>query len=115
MDSVYPYGHRRYAMTLVLNDDYEGGGIVFPEYNNKAYKPSLCSAIIFPAPLFHKVLEVTKGTRYVIVSFLLGDSEAKYKKKFIKFTENNNNLDSYKIKVKRDMRNLIVDDICPQK
>ena len=32
-DTIDPHLHRRYAMTLVLNDDYEGGGIAFPEYN----------------------------------------------------------------------------------
>ena len=97
-------------MTLVLND---GGGIVFPEYNNKAYKPSPLSAVIFPAPLFHKVLEVTKGNRYVIVSFLLGDTEAEYKKNFISSEGKYNNLSSYN--VKRDLRNITIDDICPQK
>ena len=33
-DTIFPHLHHRYAMTLVLNDDYEGGGIAFPEYNS---------------------------------------------------------------------------------
>ncbi len=114
-DSVYPYGHRRLAMTLVLNDDYEGGGIIFPEYNTTVYKPVPCTAIIFPTPLFHQVLEVTKGTRYVIISFLLGDNEAKYKKKLSSYQKKICNINQYKIKVQRDQRNLLIDDICPQK
>jgi len=113
-DSVYPYGHRRLAMSLVLNDDYEGG-IIFPEYNNTIYKPTPCSAVIFPTSLFHQVLEVTKGIRYVIISFLLGDDEAKYKKRLSKHQGKICNIDQYKIKIQRDQRNLLIDDICPQK
>lgn len=113
-DSVYPYGHRRFAMSLILNDDYEGGGITFPEYNNIAYKPSPSSAVIFPTPLYHQVLEVTKGSRYVIISFLFGDSEAKYKKIFNAHRGLSDNINGYKLNVIRDQRNIIIDDICPQ-
>ncbi len=114
-DSVYPYGHRRFAMSLILNDNYEGGGIVFPEYNNTAYKPEPCSAVIFPTPLYHKVLEVTGGIRYVIISFLLGDDEAEYKRKFSESQNKSNNINGYKTTVVRDQRNIFIDDICPQK
>ncbi len=113
-DSVYPYGHRRYAMSLILNDDYEGGEIIFPEYTDKMHTPESCSALIFPAPLFHQVLEMTKGTRYVIISFLFGDLEAEYKKKFLSLNDKNSNIDKYKINVQRDLRNILIDDICPQ-
>ena len=114
-DSVYPYGHRRFAMSLILNDDYEGGGIIFPEYNNTPYKPEPCSAVIFPTPLYHQVLEITGGTRYVIISFLLGDDEAEYKKKFNDYQGRADNTSRYRIKMLRDQRNITVDDICPQK
>jgi len=112
-DSVYPYGHRRLAMSLLLNDDYEGGGLVFSEYNNIPYRSKACDAIIFPTSLYHEVLEITKGTRYVVLSFLFGDEEAKYKNKFNKDLGRVTN--NYKINIKRDMRNLIIDDICSQK
>lgn len=114
-DSVYPYGHRRFAMSLILNDDYDGGGIIFPEYNRVAYKPKPCSALIFPTPLYHQVLEVTGGTRYVIISFLLGDESAEYKRRFNKDQGKSDNIGNYKMNMIRDQRNLIVDDICPQK
>ena len=113
-DSVYPYGHRRFAMSLILNDDYKDGGIIFPEYNNKTYKPEPCSAVIFPTPLYHQVLEVSEGTRYVIISFLFGDHEAEYKKEFNKYQRKMDNTRSYKINVVRDQRNVLIDDICPQ-
>jgi len=113
-DSVHPYGHRRLAMSLILNEDYEGGGIIFPEYNNKAYKPKSCSAVIFPTPLFHQVLQVTKGTRYVIVSFFFGEEEADYKRNFNKNQNKNTNIDNYKINVKENFENLILENIFPK-
>lgn len=113
-DSVYPYGHRRFAMSLILNDDYEGGGIIFPEYNRVAYKPEPCSAVIFPTPLYHQVLEVTGGTRYVIISFLLGDESAEYKRRFNKDQGKSDNISNYKMNMVRDQRDFFVDDICPQ-
>jgi len=113
-DSVYPYGHRRFAMSLILNDDYEGGGIIFPEYNNVPYKPEPCSAVIFPTSLYHQVLEITGGKRYVIISFLFGDEEAKYKKEFNSSQGKSNNIKRYEMTVCRDQRNMLIDDICPQ-
>ena len=114
-DSIYPFGHRRLAMSLILNDDYEGGGIIFPEYNNKAYKPQACSAVIFPTPLYHQVLEVTGGRRYVIIAFFFGDEEADYKKDFNELQKRDTNIDKYKMTVQRDQRGFLVNDICPQK
>lgn len=114
-DSVYPYGHRRYAMSLILNDDYEGGGIIFPEYNDTAYKPAAGSAVIFPTPLYHQVLEITKGCRYVVISFFFTAEEAEYKKGFNENRGKPNMLDHYKMTVVRNQQNLYVDDICPQK
>lgn len=101
-DSVHPYNHRRYAMSLILNDDYRGSGIVFPEYNQKPYRPPACSALIFPTPLYHEVLEVTGGTRYVIISFLFGDQEG--------VTKNN---PAYKIQTKPDWSRLTLDHVYP--
>ena len=114
-DSVHPFGHRRLAMSLILNDDYEGGGIIFPEYNDTVYKPEPLSAVIFPTPLFHQVLEVTGGTRYVIIAFLFGDEEAEYKKKFNSSLNKSDNISQYEITVVRDQRDIYVDDICPQR
>ena len=71
-DTVSPHQHRKYAMSLLLNDDYEGGEFELPEYNLKL-KPKANSVIIFPGICSHKVLEVTKGTRRVIISFLCND------------------------------------------
>ena len=45
-DTIFPHLHRRYAMTLVLNDDYEGGRTEFPNLN-KEYKLKKGDALFF--------------------------------------------------------------------
>lgn len=77
-DSVEPYLHRAYGMSLALNDDYEGGELEFVEFGRKI-KLKANSAVVFPGIYIHKVNEVTKGQRYVIISFLCKEIEGKTK------------------------------------
>jgi hypothetical protein len=67
-DTQNPFQHRKYAMSLLLNDDYEGGEFELPEYNIKI-KPQKNTAIIFPGICSHKVHTVTKGNRKAIITF----------------------------------------------
>jgi predicted 2-oxoglutarate/Fe(II)-dependent dioxygenase YbiX/peroxiredoxin len=67
--------HRRFAVTLNLNDAYEGGNLTFPEFGPKAYRPGVGSAVVFSCSLLHEVTPVTSGTRYAFLSFLY-DEEA---------------------------------------
>lgn len=69
-DTPHPYQHRKYAMSLLLNDDYEGGEFHLPEYGVKI-KPKANTAIIFPGINAHEVLEVTKGSRMAIITFFI--------------------------------------------
>ena len=77
-DTPAPYQHRRYAMSLFLNDDYEGGDFELPEYNFKI-KPKANSALIFPGISSHKVNQVTKGCRRVIITFYCSELDGKTK------------------------------------
>ena len=77
-DTPEPYRHRRYAMSLFLNDDYEGGEFELPEYNFKI-KPKANCALIFPGISSHKINEVTKGMRKVIITFFCSEIEGKTK------------------------------------
>ncbi|MEM8982944.1 MAG: 2OG-Fe(II) oxygenase [Pseudomonadota bacterium] len=65
--------YRRFALSLNLNDDYDGGEVVFREYGNRGYKPEPGSAMIFSSALLHEVLETTQGTRYTLISHLFND------------------------------------------
>lgn len=62
---------RMFALTLNLNtDDYEGGGLRFPEYGPESYRPKSGDAILFSCSLIHEALPVTKGRRFTLLSFL---------------------------------------------
>jgi len=65
--------HRRFGLTLNLNDDYEGGELRFPEYGLQRYRPDAGEALVFSGSLLHEVLPVTRGRRFVLLSFVFGD------------------------------------------
>ncbi len=67
--------HRRFAMTLNLNtEDHEGGELRFPEYGQASYRPATGEAAIFSCNLLHEATDVTKGSRYVLLSFMYDES-----------------------------------------
>ena len=64
-------------MTLLLNDDYEGGEFEIANYKKTKctiLKPELSkgSIVFFPSFREHRVKPVTKGTRYSLVGWFLG-------------------------------------------
>lgn len=67
--------HRRFAMTLNLNaEGHEGGDLRFPEYGYASYRPRTGEAAIFSCNLLHEATDVTKGSRYVLLSFMYDES-----------------------------------------
>ncbi len=69
-DTLRQQQPRRFALSLNLNDDYEGGALRFPEYGPHTYSPPAGAALVFSASLLHEALPVTKGQRWVLVTFL---------------------------------------------
>lgn len=70
-DNTEPPGaHRRFALSMSLNDDYEGGGIVFNEFSPKPYRVPAGTAMVFSSSLLHEVQETTSGVRYNLISHL---------------------------------------------
>lgn len=65
--------HRRFALTLNLNDAYEGGQLRFPEYGPDLYRPPPGGALLFSCSHLHEVLDVTEGRRFVLLSFVFND------------------------------------------
>jgi predicted 2-oxoglutarate/Fe(II)-dependent dioxygenase YbiX len=59
---------RRFAVTVNLNDDYDGGGLVFPEYGPDQYRPDAGGVLIFSCSLIHEALPVTKGRRFALLN-----------------------------------------------
>ncbi|WP_411877735.1 2OG-Fe(II) oxygenase [Polaromonas sp. YR568] len=69
--------HRRFAVSINLNDDFEGGEISFPEYGPRSFKPPPGAAVVFSCSLLHAVSTVTRGRRYAFLPFLYDDAAAK--------------------------------------
>jgi predicted 2-oxoglutarate/Fe(II)-dependent dioxygenase YbiX len=71
-DNALPHtAFREFAVSLNLNTHaYEGGALKFPEFDDTGYSAPAGGAMIFSASLLHEAAPVTKGSRYVILSFL---------------------------------------------
>lgn len=70
-DNTLPPGaHRRFALSMSLNDDYEGGEIAFGEFSPKGYRVPAGTAMVFSSSLLHEVQETTAGVRYNLISHL---------------------------------------------
>jgi predicted 2-oxoglutarate/Fe(II)-dependent dioxygenase YbiX/peroxiredoxin len=79
-DNAAPHtAFREFAISLNLNTpEYEGGELMFPEYDDHGYNPPAGGAIVFSASLLHEAAPVLKGSRYVLLSFF-GSSAAQAK------------------------------------
>lgn len=81
--------HRRFAVSLNLNDDYEGGELNFPEYGPRTFKPPAGAAVVFSCSLLHRANLVTKGRRYVFLPFLYDEAAAAIREANNKFLDEN--------------------------
>jgi peroxiredoxin len=61
--------HRRFAVTINLNEGYEGGNLCFPEFGYQSYSTPPGDAIVFSCSLLHEVMPVTRDRRYAFLSF----------------------------------------------
>lgn len=69
--------HRRFAVSINLNAEFEGGEVSFPEYGPRSFKPPPGGAVVFPCALLHAVSPVTRGRRYAFLPFLYDEEAAK--------------------------------------
>jgi predicted 2-oxoglutarate/Fe(II)-dependent dioxygenase YbiX/peroxiredoxin len=69
--------HRRFAVSINLNADFDGGEVSFPEYGRRSFKPPPGGAVVFSCSLLHAVSTVTRGKRYAFLPFLYDDAAAK--------------------------------------
>tara|TARA_R100001143_G_scaffold24637_1_gene25063 strand:+ start:514 stop:1146 length:633 start_codon:yes stop_codon:yes gene_type:complete len=78
-DKEFLHGNvRKLSMTVLLNDNYEGGEFQFATYNKEKCEISvpevnkIGSIVVFPSYMEHGVSPVTKGTRHSLVAWFLG-------------------------------------------
>jgi len=69
--------HRRFAVSVNLNDDFDGGEVSFPEYGPRSFKAPPGGAVVFSCSLLHAVSQVTRGQRYAFLPFLYDDAAAR--------------------------------------
>lgn len=69
--------HRRFAVSVNLNDDFAGGEVSFPEYGPQGFKAPPGGAVVFSCSLLHRVDRVTAGARYAFLPFLYDDAAAR--------------------------------------
>jgi predicted 2-oxoglutarate/Fe(II)-dependent dioxygenase YbiX/peroxiredoxin len=68
--------HRRFAVTINLNGDYDGCDLVFPEFGRRTYRAPHGGAVVFSCGALHQVTPVTRGRRYAFLAFLYGEADA---------------------------------------
>ncbi|MCS3759024.1 2OG-Fe(II) oxygenase [Bradyrhizobium centrosematis] len=73
--------HRRFAVTINLNETFEGGYLSFPEFNSQTYRTRPGDAIVFSCSLLHEVTPVTRHRRYAFVSFLYDEISQQIREK----------------------------------
>jgi predicted 2-oxoglutarate/Fe(II)-dependent dioxygenase YbiX/peroxiredoxin len=68
--------HRRFAVSINLNKDFDGCDLVFPEFGRKVYRAPTAGAVVFSCGTLHQVTPVTRGRRYAFLAFLYGEADA---------------------------------------
>lgn len=68
---------RKLSMSVILNNDYDGGDFQFTNYNKEkcefeTLSGATGSVLVFPSDLEHRVKPVTRGIRYSLVAWFLG-------------------------------------------
>ena len=69
--------HRRFAVSINLNEDFEGGEVGFPEYSPRGYKMPVGGAVVFSCSLLHAVSPIRRGRRYAFLPFLYDEQAAR--------------------------------------
>jgi PKHD-type hydroxylase len=78
-DNGFLHGNnRKLSMTVLLNDDYEGGDFQFAQYSKEkcnvisVEQNKIGSIIVFPSYMEHRIIPITKGLRYSLVVWFVG-------------------------------------------
>ena len=75
--------HRRFAVSINLNDDFNDGEVSFPEYNSRGIKAPPGWCVVFPAAILHAVSRVTRGRRYVFLPFVYNEGGAAIRQAYL--------------------------------
>jgi predicted 2-oxoglutarate/Fe(II)-dependent dioxygenase YbiX len=68
--------HRKFACSINLNDEFEGGDLRFAEFGPTTYRPPEGGAVVFSCALLHEATKVTAGRRYAFLPFFYDQAGA---------------------------------------
>jgi 2OG-Fe(II) oxygenase superfamily len=71
VDAGGELAERYFSIVIYLNDDFEGGHTSFPSLGFSV-KPQAGRAIVFPSRYLHCAEPVTRGEKFVVVSWMCG-------------------------------------------
>lgn len=94
--------HRRFAVTINLNaEEYEGGDLRFPEYDQRAHRATTGGAIVFSCSILHEVTPMLAGRRYCCLPFLYDEPAAELRRRNATFLADDDLRRSLEISVRR--------------
>jgi len=79
--------HRRFAVSINLNHEFEGGDLSFPEFGPRQFKPPVGGAVVFSCSLLHTVSPVTRGRRFAFLPFLYDDAAARIREANLRYMD----------------------------
>lgn len=79
--------HRRFAVSINLNADYDGGDLRFPEYGDRTYRPPPGGACVFSCSILHEATPVTRGERFAFLPFLYDEAAAQVRAENLKYLD----------------------------
>jgi predicted 2-oxoglutarate/Fe(II)-dependent dioxygenase YbiX/peroxiredoxin len=75
-NTTFQTAHRKFACSINLNTDFEGGDLRFPEFGPQSYRPPVGGAVVFSCGLLHEAQRVTQGRRYAFLPFFTDEAGA---------------------------------------
>jgi predicted 2-oxoglutarate/Fe(II)-dependent dioxygenase YbiX len=85
-NTIAATAHRRFAISINLNDDFKGGGVSFPEYSVREFRPASGAALVFSCSMLHYVSPMISGQRYACLPFVFDDKAAEAKNYPVRLT-----------------------------
>ena len=79
-NTIAQTAHRRFAVSINLNADFEGGEVAFPEYGTAGFKPPAGGALVFSCSMLHVVTPVRRGRRYALLPFVYDEPAAELRR-----------------------------------
>lgn len=79
--------HRRFAVSINLNTDYDGGDLRFPEFGDRTYRPPPGGACVFSCSVLHEATPVTRGERFAFLPFLYDEAAASIREANLKYLD----------------------------